>query len=132
MSRKNSNSHRRKRFLSIICDESDASQLGVATAKLSTPLGRFDFEAGVTLRDDGANGDNDGYEVSAQYKFEQWTFVGVYNYATGNDGDDDAVDNFALEGVYKFNSNLRTYVGYKFEQIDNQDDQLQAGIRYDF
>lgn len=49
-----------------------------------------------------------------------------------NDGNDDAVDNFALEAVYKFNSNLRTYAGYKFEQIDNKDDQLQAGIRYDF
>ena len=80
----------------------------------------------------GGSDDNDGYELSAQYKLDKWTFVGVYNYATMNDGDDDAVDNFALEAVYKFNSNLRTYAGYKFEQIDNKDDQLQAGIRYDF
>ena len=76
--------------------------------------------------------DNNGYELSAQYKLDKWTFVGVYNYATMNNGDDDAVDNFALETVYKLNSNLRTYAGYKFEKIDNLDDQLQAGIRYDF
>ncbi|GAM63206.1 putative outer membrane protein [Vibrio ishigakensis] len=44
----------------------------------------------------------------------------------------DEVDNFAIEAVYKFNGNLRTYAGYKFEQVDNQDDQIQAGIRYDF
>ncbi|MBD1572228.1 porin [Vibrio sp. S17_S38] len=107
----------------------------VSQVDLGAQYSIADFTFGALYQmttDDGANGDNDGYEVSAQYKFEQWTFVGVYNYATGNDGDDDAVDNFALEGVYKFNSNLRTYVGYKFEQIDNQDDRLQAGIRYDF
>ena len=80
----------------------------------------------------GNSDDNDGYEVSAQYKLDKWTFVGVYNYATMNDGDDDAVDNVAIEAVYKFNSNLRTYAGYKFEMIDDLDDQIQAGIRYDF
>lgn len=80
----------------------------------------------------GNSDDNDGYEVSAQYKLDKWTFVGVYNYATENDGDDDAVDNVAIEAVYKFNSNLRTYAGYKFEMIDDLDDQIQAGIRYDF
>ncbi|WP_105901718.1 porin [Vibrio gangliei] len=80
----------------------------------------------------GGDGKNDGYEVSAQYKLDKWTFVGVYNYATENDGEDDAVDNVAIEAVYKFNSNLRTYAGYKFEMIDDEDDQIQAGIRYDF
>lgn len=80
----------------------------------------------------GNSDDNDGYEISAQYKLDKWTFVGVYNYATENDGDDDSVDNVAIEAVYKFNSNLRTYAGYKFEMIDDLDDQIQAGIRYDF
>ena len=80
----------------------------------------------------GDSDDNDGYEVSAQYKLDKWTFVGVYNYATENDGDDDAAENIAIEAVYKFNSNLRTYAGYKFEMIDDLDDQIQAGIRYDF
>ena len=88
----------------------------------------------VNFNDDAAGNsdDNDGYEVSAQYKLDRWTFVGVYNYATENDGDDDAVDNIAIEAVYKFNSNLRTYAGYKFEMIDDLDDQIQAGIRYNF
>ncbi|WP_086980726.1 porin [Vibrio aphrogenes] len=85
-----------------------------------------------TSSDDDTVGDNDGLEFSAQYKLDQWTFVGVYNYATTNDGEDDAVDNVAVEAVYKFNKNLRTYAGYKFEMIDDQDDQVQAGIRYDF
>ncbi|GEM79201.1 porin [Vibrio superstes] len=85
-----------------------------------------------------ADEDVNAFEISALYKLNQWTFVAVYNY---NDVDTaikqvitglDEVDNFAIEAVYKFNGNLRTYAGYKFEQVDNQDDQIQAGIRYDF
>ncbi|MEZ9864218.1 hypothetical protein BCU83_01010 [Vibrio breoganii] len=85
-----------------------------------------------------ADEDVNAFEISALYKLNKWTFVAVYNY---NDVDTvikqditglDEVDNFAVEAVYKFNGNLRTYAGYKFEQVDNQDDQIQAGIRYDF
>ncbi|GAM58374.1 putative outer membrane protein [Vibrio ishigakensis] len=85
-----------------------------------------------------ADEDVNAFEISALYKLNKWTFVAVYNY---NDVDTlikqtktglDEVDNFAIEAVYKFNGNLRTYAGYKFEQVDNQDDQIQAGIRYDF
>ena len=45
---------------------------------------------------------------------------------------DEEANNFAIEAVYTFNGHIRTYAGYKFEKLDNQDDQLQAGIRYDF
>lgn len=85
-----------------------------------------------------ADEDVNAFEISALYKLNKWTFVAVYNY---NDVDTaikqaitglDEVDNFAVEAVYKFNGNLRTYAGYKFEQVDNKDDQIQAGIRYDF
>ncbi len=74
--------------------------------------------------------DTDGLETSAKYKLGKTTLVAVYNNQQVDD--EDTVDNFALEAVYKFNGNLRTYAGYKFEQIDGEDDQLQAGIRYDF
>ncbi len=86
----------------------------------------------MNTNDDTAIGDNNGYEFSAQYKLDKWTFVAVYNYATENDDNDDAVDELAFEVVYKFDRNLRTYAGYKLEQIDGKDDQIQAGIRYDF
>ncbi|OBT09462.1 hypothetical protein A9264_09355 [Vibrio sp. UCD-FRSSP16_10] len=91
-----------------------------------------------------ADKDVNAFEVSAEYKLDKWTFVAVYNY---NDVDDiqvfaatdvDQVDNFAVEAVYRFNSNLRTYAGYKLENAYSYDkkrdldDQVQAGIRYNF
>lgn len=85
----------------------------------------------------GSVGDADltAYEVAAAYKYNQFTFQGVYNYQEVDPKDSssqDTVDYFALEGIYKFNSNFRAYAGYLFEQLDNTDDQIQAGVRYDF
>ena len=77
-----------------------------------------------------ADEDATAIEASAKYKIGKTTLVAVYNYQEIDDTDTE--DNVAVEAVYKFNGNLRTYAGYKFEQIDNLDDQLQAGIRYDF
>ncbi|WP_261818064.1 porin [Vibrio gallicus] len=79
-----------------------------------------------------ADEDVNAFEVSAKYKLDKLTFIAVYNYQEFEKADDANVDNFAVEAVYKFNGNLRTYAGYKFEQVDNKDDQIQAGIRYDF
>ncbi|MBV1842924.1 porin [Photobacterium ganghwense] len=85
---------------------------------------------------DGSKGDADlkAYEIAAAYKFNKLTIQGVYNFQEekANGISTDTVDYFALEGVYKFNGNFRAYAGYLFEQIDGQDDQLQAGLRYDF
>ncbi len=83
----------------------------------------------------GAVADDDytGYELSAQYKATHaLSFAAVYNYGKYDDSNDKTADNLAVEAVYKFNSNLRTYAGYKFEQLADGDDQLQAGMRYDF
>ncbi|MFV0575876.1 MAG: porin [Vibrio sp.] len=80
---------------------------------------------------------NDGFELSAMYNLNHWTFAAVYNYATYNDGEDEAVNNLAAEAVYVFNPNLQVYAGYKFDFIDegyrhDDNNQFQAGIRYDF
>ncbi|WP_422467375.1 MULTISPECIES: porin [unclassified Endozoicomonas] len=86
----------------------------------------------------GSNADNDitGYEISAKYKpVKKLTLASVYNYQEVDPkagATVDTIDEFAIEAVYKFNGNLRTYAGYRFQQIDNTDDELQAGIRYDF
>lgn len=86
----------------------------------------------------GSEADNDitGYEISAKYKpVKRLTLASVYNYQEEDPKAGttvETIDEFAIEAVYKFNDNLRTYAGYKFQQIDNTDDELQAGIRYDF
>ncbi|CAM4208625.1 porin [Vibrio neonatus] len=79
-----------------------------------------------------ADEDVNSFEVSAVYKLDKWTFAAVYNYQDVESVDDATVDNAAIEAVYKFNGNLRTYAGYKFEQVEGENDQIQAGIRYDF
>ncbi len=77
-----------------------------------------------------ADDDATAIEGSVKYKLGKTTLVAVYNYQ--EIADEDTVDNIAIEAVYKFNGNIRTYAGYKFEQLDSADDQVQAGIRYDF
>ncbi|MFN1580384.1 porin [Vibrio rotiferianus] len=83
-----------------------------------------------------ADDDYTGYELSAIYKpMKNLSLVGVYNFQELDPkagSKEDTVDEFAIEAVYKFNGHLRTYAGYKFQQIDSGDDELQAGIRYDF
>ncbi|MFN1650136.1 porin [Vibrio rotiferianus] len=83
-----------------------------------------------------ADDDYTGYELSAIYKpMKNLSLVGVYNFQEVDPkagSKEDTVDEFAIEAVYKFNGHLRTYAGYKFQQIDSGDDELQAGIRYDF
>lgn len=83
-----------------------------------------------------ADDDYTGYELSAIYKpMKNLSLVGVYNFQEVDPkagSKEDTIDEFAIEAVYKFNGHLRTYAGYKFQQIDSGDDELQAGIRYDF
>ncbi|MBY8286569.1 porin [Vibrio fluvialis] len=85
----------------------------------------------------GQKSDDDyiAYELSAKFKAtKQLDVIGVYNYQENQDADTDGetANNFAIEAVYKFDTHIRTYAGYKFEQLNDKDDQLQAGIRYDF
>lgn len=74
--------------------------------------------------------DATGYELAAAYKMDKWVFQGVYNYQEVDSKDTE--NNVAIEAIYKLNKSFRTYAGYKFEQIDDLDDQIQFGLRYDF
>lgn len=104
----------------------DADQFNLAAAYT---FNDFYFAAVYT---DGSLGDLDlkAYEIAAAYKINQVTLQGVYNFQEADSTD--TVDYVALEGIYKFNSSFRAYAGYRFEQIDALDDQIQAGVRYDF
>ncbi|MDB1126162.1 porin [Vibrio algarum] len=94
-----------------------------------------DFTFGAFLAFGKASDDDaTAFELSAKYTFGKADFIAVYNksdYDASSKKSDEA-ENIAIEGVYKFTTNLRTYAGYKFEQIDSLDNQFQAGIRYDF
>ncbi|MEC7309528.1 porin [Vibrio crassostreae] len=143
----------------IAADEKDADSFGLAAMY---NLGAFDLGAGYVSQKNGnfdddqinlvaqfsmdaftvgglytmasvADEDYTGYELSAIFKAtKQLSLIGVYNYGEFDKAADEEANNFAIEAVYKFNGHIRTYAGYKFEQLDNKDDQLQAGVRYDF
>ncbi|SJN58839.1 Porin-like protein L precursor [Vibrio ruber DSM 16370] len=83
-----------------------------------------------TVVSGGKEVDADDYELGAKYKFGKTSLIAVYNFKEVDNKDQ--VDHLALEVEHKFNGNLRVYTGYKFEQLTKKDDQLQAGIRYDF
>ncbi|MBD1556371.1 porin [Vibrio sp. S9_S30] len=73
-----------------------------------------------------------GYELMAKYNIEKMSFVGAYNTQKNDTTKTDIVDEFALEAVYTFNEHLRTYVGYRINQIKEANNELQMGLRYDF
>ncbi|WP_060987926.1 porin [Photobacterium leiognathi] len=93
------------------------------------------FYAGATYAS-GEKGNTDltGYELATAFKMDKFIAQAVYNFKQSEEAGvkTDDVDYFVLEGIYKFNKNLRTYAGYLFNQIDGEDDELQVGIRYDF
>lgn len=83
-----------------------------------------------TVVDANQEFDANMFELGAKYKLGKTSLIAVYNYQEVNNAD--TTDHFALEVEHKFNGNLRTYLGYMFQQLDNTEDELQAGIRYDF
>ena len=71
-------------------------------------------------------------EVAAQYKVsKELRMIAIYTKAE-QDIKGDTKDFYALEGQYRFNKSLRTYASYKFNNLDAGDDELVAGLRYNF
>ncbi len=70
-------------------------------------------------------------ELSAQYMFND-QFRMVASYALLEEEDTDVEDYFAVEARYDFNNNIRAIVSYKANMIDNAEDSLMLGLRYDF
>ncbi|KJG34538.1 porin [Photobacterium angustum] len=108
----------------------DANQYNLAA---SYEFNNF-YLAGTYASGEDGKTDLTGYEFATAYKIDKFIAQAVYNFKQSENGGvkTDEKDYFALEGIYKFNKNLRTYAGYKFQQIDDKDDELQMGIRYDF
>lgn len=95
--------------------------------------------------DDDADDEFNALEVAAEYKFtKQFKMRALYSKAEDKvDGDKtDTIDFAELAGYYKFNSNLSTYVAYKFNNLDSEtdkdgykiqgEDTLRLGMKYEF
>ncbi|MFT7053856.1 MAG: outer membrane porin protein LC, partial [Psychromonas sp.] len=78
------------------------------------------------------NDDFTSLEVAAQYKFtKEFRMIAMYGMAE-EDVAGDTEDFVALEGQYRFNKNLRTYASYKVNNLNDGEDELVAGLRYNF
>ncbi|PSV55068.1 porin [Photobacterium sp. GB-1] len=108
----------------------DANQYNLAA---SYEFNNF-YAAGTYASGKNGNTDLTGYELATAVKMGKFIAQAAYNFKQSKDGGvkTDNVDYFALDGVYKFNKNLRTYAGYLFNRIEGEDNELQVGIRYDF
>lgn len=80
----------------------------------------------------GVDGDSRGYEFAAAYTIDKLVMSATYNYLEDKEANEDLADAIAVDATYYFNKNFRTYASYKFEQLDNQDDEFVLGARYDF
>ena len=92
-----------------------------------------DLYVAVTYAFGDLNEDDDfnSLEAAIQYKFtKEFRMIGIIGQQ--EKADEDSVDYYALEAQYRFNSAIRTYVSYQLNKLDDADDSLVAGIRYDF
>jgi outer membrane porin protein LC len=74
-------------------------------------------------------------EVAAQYKLtKEFRMIAMYGMADQDVAGvtTDTEDYAALEGQYRFNDSLRTYASYKLSNLTGGDDELVAGLRYNF
>lgn len=78
-----------------------------------------------------ANDDFTSIEAAIQYKFtKQFRMLGIIGQA--EEADVDTEDFYAVEAQYRFNKSIRTYISYALNNLDDSEDSLVAGVRYNF
>ncbi|MCP4322460.1 MAG: porin, partial [Alteromonadales bacterium] len=73
-------------------------------------------------------------EAAVQYKAtKELRLIGIVGMAEEDNGaTTDTEDFFALEAQYRFNKSIRTFASYKLDNLDNGEDELIIGLRYNF
>jgi outer membrane porin protein LC len=84
-----------------------------------------------------SNNDYIGYEAVIGFKpTKELTVQAGYNKlilkGKNSTNDVDKKDYFTVGAQYKFNKQFRVFTEYKFDQLDNQSDELALALRYDF
>jgi len=92
-----------------------------------------DLYVGVTyaMGEDGTDNDFTSLEAAVQYKFtKEFRLIGMLGMA--EDDVEDTEEFYALEAQYRFNKSIRTFVSYALNNLDDGEDSLVAGVRYNF
>ncbi|WP_022939915.1 porin [Psychromonas hadalis] len=83
----------------------------------------------------GALADFTSFEAAVQYKLtKELRLIAIVGLAENelNSVTIDSQDFFAFEAQYRFNKSIRTIASYKVNNLDNKDNELLVGLRYNF
>jgi len=70
-------------------------------------------------------------EFAAEYQFtNEFRLIGMIGMQEVDKVD--TVDAYALEAQYRFNESIRTFASYKLDNLDDGENELVIGLRYDF
>jgi predicted porin len=107
-------------------DDSNQATLGLA----------YEWEglyvaATYAVGDLDADTDFNALEAAIQYKFtKEFRLIGIYANVENNDVEEK--DYYALEAQYRFNKSIRAYASYMLDNMDDGEDELMVGIRYNY
>ena len=92
-----------------------------------------DLYVGVTyaMGEDGVDNEFTSLEAALQYKItKEFRMIGMVGIASDDTADTE--DFYAVEAQYRFNKSIRTFVSYAMNNLDDGEDSLVAGLRYNF
>ncbi|WP_028864998.1 porin [Psychromonas aquimarina] len=113
-------------------DEGEKKQV---TAGAAYTLNKLYLGATYAAGEIAESDDFTSLELAAQYKFtKEFRMLAIYGMAEQDKAGTktDTQDFAALEAQYRFNSTIRTYASYKFDNLDGGEDELLVGLRYSF
>ncbi len=77
-----------------------------------------------------SNADVTSIELAAGYSMDKTVFTATYG--LGEIEDETSAEAFAIDVTYYFQPNFRTYMTYESNMIENAEDEMALGLRYDF
>lgn len=118
--------------LDLALSYADQDEQNQITAGVAYTLNDLYLAATYAMGDVAADDEFTSLEVAAQYKFsKEFRLIGMYGMAE-EDVKGDTEDFVALEAQYRFNNAIRSYASYKLDNLDDGDNELLVGLRYDF
>lgn len=121
--------------LGLAASYADQDESNQATLGANYSINNFYVAASYAMGDVDATTEFTSLEVAAQYKFtKQFRMIGIIGMADedNNANTTDTEDFYALEAQYRFNKSIRTFASYKLNNLDNAEDELMLGLRYNF